>query len=121
MIASEVGQPSQFAYLLLHRSGQIMGQDFLGTVGRLDLTCGDLVVAPFADGQYPSEPIYVQNRTKTEKGWVLTVVYNSTEDNSELWVFDASYLNAEPVCRLALPLVIPPGFHGTWRAAPPNE
>ncbi|MBC7881841.1 MAG: carotenoid oxygenase family protein [Anaerolineae bacterium] len=121
MMASEVGQPSQFAYLALYRSGQVIGQDFFGTVGRLDLASGNLVIAPFADGHYPSEPIYVQNLTDLENGWVLTVVYNSAEDSSELWICDASHLDTAPICRLALPQVIPPGFHGTWRSAPPNE
>ncbi len=35
---------------------------------------------------------------------------------SEVWVFDSDRLDSEPVCRLALPSIVPMGFHGTWRS-----
>ncbi|MDY7004865.1 MAG: carotenoid oxygenase family protein [Cyanobacteriota bacterium] len=48
------------------------------------------------------------------KGWVLTVIFDGERNCSEVWIFDTSQLDAEPICRLALPEVIPIGFQDTW-------
>ena len=53
---------------------------------------------------------------RSGQAWLLTVVYNSIADRSELWIFQADTLG-EPMCRLALPNTVPLGFHGTWQAA----
>jgi carotenoid cleavage dioxygenase-like enzyme len=48
---------------------------------------------------------------------VLTVVYNGHDHRSEVWVYQGDALEAGPICRLELPEVVPPSFHGTWMAA----
>jgi all-trans-8'-apo-beta-carotenal 15,15'-oxygenase len=51
------------------------------------------------------------------KAWsTASVVYDGNNRRSEVWIFDVDRLNAAPVCRLALPSVIPFSFHGTWRS-----
>jgi carotenoid cleavage dioxygenase-like enzyme len=42
---------------------------------------------------------------------------NGHTHSSEVWVFASDRLNAEPVCKLGLPSVIPHSFHGTWKPA----
>ncbi|MGK7938467.1 MAG: carotenoid oxygenase family protein, partial [Xenococcaceae cyanobacterium] len=35
---------------------------------------------------------------------------------SEVRIYGSDRLEDEPLCRLGLPSVIPPGFHGTWKS-----
>lgn len=114
--AARVGRPWQHTYLLMHRDGVKTGEDWFGEVGRFDYETGELKQADLGEGCYGSEPFYVADRLDAKKGWLLEVVYHSRAQRSELWVFDAQRLG-EPVCRLALPGIVPIGFHGTWQSA----
>ncbi|BAY46764.1 carotenoid oxygenase [Scytonema sp. HK-05] len=115
-VASEqVGQASRFTYLLLYRSGANFKHDLWGTIGRFDHETGRLMEANLGENCYPVEPIYVRDASNPEQGWVLTVVFDGDRDKSEVWIFDAAHLDAEPICRLALPSTVPFGFHGTWK------
>ena len=113
--AEQVGQASRFTYLSLYRSGADLSQDLWGTIGRFDHRTGSLVEANLDENCYPMEPIYVSDDGDPEQGWVLTVVFDGRSDSSEVWIFEAAHLDAEPICRLALPSPIPFGFHGTWK------
>jgi len=110
------GQPWANTYVLMHREGVLTGQDWFGAVGRFDYGSGELIQTDLGEGNYGSEPLHVADRLNPEAGWLLEVVFNSTAERSELWILDAQSLG-EPVCRLALPGIIPLGFHGTWQAA----
>jgi len=63
------------------------------------------------------EPIYAPDPENLDRGWIITVVYDSKAHSSSVWVFDSDRLDDRPVCILGLPSVIPFGFHGTWRSA----
>ncbi|MEM6598148.1 MAG: carotenoid oxygenase family protein [Cyanobacteria bacterium P01_C01_bin.69] len=110
--AAKVGQPWQHTYLMMHRSGVNTGEDWFGAIGRFDYASGQLLEADLGKGHYASEPMHTSD--KDGKDWLLSVVYNSIEQRSEFWIFDADTLG-EPVCRLALPGTVPLGFHGTWQ------
>ncbi|MBS9770249.1 carotenoid oxygenase family protein [Trichodesmium erythraeum] len=45
---------------------------------------------------------------------MLTVVFDSQYNRSEVWIFDASHLDDEPVCHLVLLGIIPISFHSIW-------
>ncbi len=47
-------------------------------------------------------------------GYLLTFVYDTTTDRSELWILAAQDISAEPLARVHLPTRIPFGFHGNW-------
>ncbi|MCY7277079.1 MAG: carotenoid oxygenase family protein, partial [Phormidesmis sp. CAN_BIN44] len=113
----EVGQSASHTYLSVHRQGVNPTQDFFGAIARFDQTTGDLMEADLGENRYPTEPIYAPDDENPDRGWIVTVVYNGNLDRSEVWVFDSDRLNDSPVCRLALPEVIPLGFHGTWKSA----
>ena len=74
-----------------------------------------LTIGSVGENCYPSEPIYIQDSENKDKAWVITVVYNGKFNTSEVWIYDADKLDAEPVCKLELPHVIPHSFHGTWK------
>jgi carotenoid cleavage dioxygenase-like enzyme len=113
---TEVGKPSRFTYLSVHKSGVDISREMFGAIARFDHQTGNLTIADFGSNTYPMEPIYAPDAEDPEKGWVLTVVFDSEHNCSEVWIFNASHLDGEPVCRLALPEVVPMGFHGIWNS-----
>ncbi|WP_027268806.1 carotenoid oxygenase family protein [Leptolyngbya sp. PCC 6406] len=100
-------------YLAIHRPEPASPQgELFGAIARFDPHSETLTIADAGPGRYPAEPLYVA--ADDGGGWVLTVVYDGTEHRSEVWIYDSEQLEAPPLCRLALPSVIPPSFHGTW-------
>lgn len=112
-----VGQASPSTYLSIYRQGVDSTQEIFDAIARFDHQTNTLTVADMGDDRYPAEPIYVPNPTNPGQGWIVTVVYDGNTDTSEIWVFDSDRLDAEPLCRLGLPSVIPHSFHGTWKPA----
>jgi carotenoid cleavage dioxygenase-like enzyme len=113
----EVGRPSRYTYFSIRRSGTNIGQELFNAIGRFDYQTGTLTEANLGDHRYPMEPIYAPDVLAPNQGWILTVVFDSSSQSSEVWIFNSEHLDAQPVCRIALPTVIPFGFHGTWKPA----
>jgi all-trans-8'-apo-beta-carotenal 15,15'-oxygenase len=113
----EVGQRSRFTYLSLHRRGVDISQELFGAIARYDHQTDTFVEADLGENRYPSEPVFAPDVADPTHGWVLTVVFDGNSDSSEVWVFDGDRLDDRPICRLALPSVIPLSFHGTWKPA----
>lgn len=111
----EVGKPSRYTYFATTRLGVDFSTELFGAIARFDYETGNLTVADMGSHCYPSEPIYAPDTENGDKGWILSVVYDSLQDSSEVWIYNSDRLDDAPVCRLALPSVIPFGFHGTWR------
>ncbi len=114
--AAQIAQPWQHTYVLMHREGVTTGQDWFGAIGRFDYGSSTLLKTDLGEGYYGSEPLLAADRFNPDQAWLIEVVYSAQAHQSELWIFNAETLG-EPVCRLALPGVIPLGFHGTWQAA----
>jgi all-trans-8'-apo-beta-carotenal 15,15'-oxygenase len=111
----EVSQSHRYTYLSVHHQDADITTELYGTIARYDAETNTLTEAPIDKNQYPTEPIYAPDAQNPQQGWVLTVVYDGNSEQSEVWIFDAGKLVGEaPVCRLALPNVVPMGFHGTW-------
>ncbi len=78
----------------------------------------------FGQGRYGGEAVFVprtplppsQGETKgsEDDGWLVTFVYDTGEETSELVVVDAQDVTAKPVARLIIPQRVPYGFHGAW-------
>ena len=105
-----VGKFSRYTYLSTVKEGTDISKEILNSIARFDRKTDTITEAKFGENRYPSEPIYAH-------GFILTVVYDGDSDCSELWIFDADKLDEKPVCKLSLPSVIPPGFHGSWKDA----
>ena len=112
---SRVGKESRYTYFSISRQGTDIGRELLNGIARFNHDNKTLTEAIFPENYYPSEPTYISDKRNPLQAWILTVVYNGNCDCSEVWIFDAARLDAEPVCKLELPKVIPPGFHGTWK------
>lgn len=114
-----VGQQTRFTYLSLHREDVNIGQELLGAIARYDHQTKALTVADLGANRYPTEPLYIPNPENPSQGWLIAVVFDGNTDGnadgkSEVWIFDSDRLDENPVCRLALPEIVPMGFHGTW-------
>lgn len=110
---AQTGQPWQHTYLMMHRDSVSTGEDWFGAVGRVDRE-GKLIQTDFGENRYVSEPLHVTD--KVGKGWILVVVFDVIAHRSELHILDSDTLG-DPICRIALPSIIPIGFHGTWQSA----
>lgn len=115
--AQQVGQPWRYTYLSVYQQGVDISQELWGTIARFDYQTGNLVEANLGENCYPVKPIYAPDRENPEQGWILTVVFNGNSESSEVWIFDPAHLDDEPICKLALPSVVPIGFHGAWKPA----
>ncbi len=110
-----VGKYSHHTYFSIARQGTDISQEILNAIATFDHHTQTLTEANFITGEYPSEPIYVQDRENPETAWILTVVYDGNHHSSQVWIYDAARLDVEPTCKLQLPQVIPHSFHGTWK------
>ncbi|CAD5966188.1 Apocarotenoid-15,15'-oxygenase [Planktothrix tepida] len=111
----EVGKKAHYTYLSIHKPGVNRAVEIFNSIGRFNHQTQTLQEANLGKNCYPMEPLFVQDRDNPQQGWVLTVVYDGDQNSSEVWVFDAEHLDAEPLCRLGLPSIVPNGFHGTWK------
>lgn len=102
-------------YLSIHLPGKENTGEIFGAIARFDPDTAKLTTADAGADCYPSEPIYVPQGATTSEGWILTVVYDGSQHQSELWIYASDRLTDDPVCQLQLPSVIPPSFHGTWQ------
>ncbi len=70
----------------------------------------------FGAGRYGGEAVFVPRpgSTAEDDGWLVTFVYDTSEDTSELVVVNAQDVTAEPVARVLIPQRVPYGFHGAW-------
>ncbi|MEM7553725.1 MAG: carotenoid oxygenase family protein [Cyanobacteria bacterium P01_A01_bin.84] len=109
-----VGQKSDYTYLSIAQPGTDMSKEILNGIACLDHNTETLTEANIGTDIYPSEPIYVNDADDPNQGWVLTVIFDGSSECSEVWIFNTQKLDEEPTCKLGLPSIIPPGFHGTW-------
>ncbi|NJK57736.1 MAG: hypothetical protein HC939_17915 [Pleurocapsa sp. SU_5_0] len=112
---AKVGQNWRYTYLNVHRDGVTHGSELFNAIARFDRETGKVAIADLGENSYPSEPILVPSKDNPEHDWLLTVVYDGDTDSSEVRIYQSDRLTDAPICRLALPSVIPPGFHGTWK------
>ncbi|MBE9044489.1 carotenoid oxygenase family protein [Pleurocapsales cyanobacterium LEGE 10410] len=113
----KVGQSWRYTYLNVHSDRSRVGQELFNAIARLDRQTGKMLVADMGENIYPAEPILVPSQDNPEQGWLLTVVYDGNSDRSEVRIYHSDRLSEPPVCRIALPAVIPHSFHGTWKQA----
>jgi all-trans-8'-apo-beta-carotenal 15,15'-oxygenase len=115
-----VGQAARYTYLSVRRDDAAIAEELLGAIARYDHQTQALAVADLGAHRYAVEPLFVPkpDAASSESGWVLTVVFDGDRGSSEVWIFESDGLTDGPIARLALPRVVPIGFHGTWRPHP---
>ena len=110
---SVVGQPHRYGYL-----AQFGSADNESTIGirKYDLTTGTSALHELKNGQSCGEPVFVprSDSASEDNGYLLSFVYDPTDDKSELIVLDAANITDDPIARIHLNNRVPAGFHGTW-------
>jgi len=83
---------------------------------KYDFTKGTSETHEFGEGRYGGEAVFVPRpgAIVEDDGWLVTFVYDSTTETSELLVVNAQDVTAKPVARVLIPKRVPYGFHGTW-------
>jgi all-trans-8'-apo-beta-carotenal 15,15'-oxygenase len=109
------GLPARHLYVATKSQPDADVAETFDSLACVDLDRGDVQLTPPTPGCYPMEPIYAPDSLNPEQGWILTVVFDGLQDRSTVQIFSAQHLEEGSVCVLALPQIIPFGFHGTWR------
>ena len=55
-----------------------------------------------------------EGASSEDDGYLLSYVYDSAENRSDLYIVDASNVENDPVAIVHLPVRVPAGFHGSW-------
>ena len=113
---TQVGQNSRYTYLSIQRPDAVINQELFGAIARYDYQTHTLIEADLGANCYQMEPLFAPDSSNPDRGYVITVVFDSDRQCSEVWIFDSDRLDSEPICRLTLPSIVPMGFHGTWRS-----
>ena len=68
----------------------------------------------------PTEPLFVPDTPDSPEGegWILSFVWDKTDNSSFLAIFDSTDMAGGPVGKVYLPRRVPFGFHGTWVPGP---
>jgi carotenoid cleavage dioxygenase-like enzyme len=110
-----LGRESRYAYTAKMANGQRPAFSFDGLL-KYDFTNNSSQVYELGAGRYGGEAVFVTrpNSNAEDDGWLITFVYDSTTQASELLVLNAQDLTAEPIARVLIPQRVPYGFHGIW-------
>jgi all-trans-8'-apo-beta-carotenal 15,15'-oxygenase len=108
------GSPAP-TYLNLHRTVPTPQGELFQAIAQFDPSRPSLTIADVGAGRYAAEPQPVPDYLDPQRHWVLTVVYDGHRHRSEVWIYAGDHLEDGAICRLQLPQVIPPSFHGRWR------
>lgn len=114
-----VGQSWRYSYFSTDRPNAKPGELY-EAFGRFDRQTGQVTIADCGPEHYVSETLYAPKPNEqpgsSDRGWLISTVFNAQDDRSEVWIHEAESQLTEPICRIALPEIIPLGFHGTWRS-----
>jgi carotenoid cleavage dioxygenase len=105
-------QPHRFGYT----AEVVEGPNLHGDILKYDVETGAVETHSFGFGRGGAEPVIVpkDGRAEEDAAWILTVVYDATDDTSELCILDAADMRGPEVARIRLPHRVPFGFHGNW-------
>ena len=88
------------------------------TIVHADLETGQTTMYQPGPGQYVHEPVFVprSQRAAEGDGYIVTLVYNKATNLSDFIVLDTGDISKGPIATVHLPIRVPFGFHGNWRA-----
>jgi carotenoid cleavage dioxygenase len=114
------GRPYRFGYVPTRIDAGAPGI-FDGLV-QYDVERKTAAVRTYGAGRSTGEAVFVARPggAGERDGWVLSFVYDSGRDASDLVILDAADFTGEPVATVRLPVRVPEGLHGSWLpGAPP--
>ena len=111
-----VGRRNRYGYsaALDSKEKDEPGLSMGGALIKHDLTTGASETRTFRGGA--GEAIFVPESTTSaeDEGFVLSLVYDTEREASDLLVLHAQDFTGDPVAVVHLPVRVPYGFHGNW-------
>jgi carotenoid cleavage dioxygenase len=109
-----VGLKHRYGYMLSMGGSNMDG--FGQEVFKFDLETGAQTNWSLGPGHAAGEPVFASAGPSAaeDEGWLLTFVYDATNDSSDLAIVDATQIDKGPVARIHVPGRVPHGFHGSW-------
>ncbi|MEN9217461.1 MAG: carotenoid oxygenase family protein [Gloeomargarita sp. DG_2_bins_126] len=107
----QVGHPWRYTYCSMKRAGADVVREIDSVIGCYDQHTQTWQEFDCGVGYYCMEPVYVSSR---DGDYLLNLIFNSHQEQSELWIFPAAQFTDGPCCQLRLPQIVPFGFHGKW-------
>lgn len=101
-------------YQHLYTGGRKTSDGLFDRIMHYDLVNKRKVEHSFDGGDVPSEPVFVASGNKEGQGYLLTVVYRTKEDRSDVVILDAQDIAAKSIATIKIPHRIPFGFHGNF-------
>jgi carotenoid cleavage dioxygenase len=105
------GLPYRYGY-----SAGVGTQFAQDTLIKVDHTTGAVTARTDQPRYGYGEPVFIarEGSRSEDDGWVMALRHDTTTDTSDLAVFDAQGLDADPIAVVHLPVRVPNGFHGNW-------
>ena len=110
------GKPYRFGYCL--GTGSMQNLDF-GRIIKYDFAVDSKKVYEFHKGESGAEPVFIPslNGQSEDHGYLMSLVYDRSDNKSNLQIFNAQGLTDGPIAKVMLPQRVPYGFHGNWISA----
>jgi carotenoid cleavage dioxygenase-like enzyme len=108
-------RPYRYGYALSsdHSLGEMSYDGATGFI-KYDLQSGSSEQFQLEQAYAPNEAFFVAAGGNEDDGYLLSYIYDRNKHSSELWILDASRIQAPPLARIKLPARVPQGFHGLW-------
>lgn len=110
---ADVGQSWRYTYCSMKRAGADITTEIDSVIGCYDRQTQTWQEFDCGVGYYCMEPVYVSS---ADGDYLINLIFNSHQEQSELWLFPAANVGEGPCCQLRLPAIVPFGFHGKWAA-----
>lgn len=108
-------RPYRYGWLAA-RVGETCGRGQFNALGYADLQTGTVRHRVLGRSSYVSEVLFVPRGPGVPEGdgYLLGTVFHAEAGQSDLVIWDAQQVDAEPVAVLQTRQRVPFGFHGTW-------
>lgn len=111
---ARTGKPYRYAWSIAGDPDRRTAEGTIHGVAKYDVETRKVIRKSFYPN-FPGEPFFVSDPSRAERedgGWLLTLMFNVEEKQTEISLLDAETL--EEIYRAALPVPIHLGFHGVW-------
>jgi carotenoid cleavage dioxygenase len=114
-----VGRRNRYGYSAALDNKDEAGLSMGGALIKHDLSTGASEIRSLRGGA--GEAVFVPESTASgeDDGFVLSLVYDTEREASDLLVLHAQDFTGDPVAVVHLPVRVPYGFHGNWAADAP--
>jgi carotenoid cleavage dioxygenase len=108
------GKPYRYGYTVAV-AGADAGYGF-PSIYKHDLQSGTATEFSVGPGRQSAEPVFIprEGASAEDDGYLMTYVYDSTRNTSDLMILDAQDLSRPALAQVHLPDRVPYGFHGNW-------